>query len=98
MTGEKPYLEAVVAASDSDALERRTAVSVLCPHCQSQAIRRSMRRGMLETAILWLIPVRPFRCKDCDHRFYSRTRRIRFNRKVLRRASLGTRFSNPGRA
>jgi len=27
---------------------------------------------MLETAILRLIPVRPFRCKDCDHRFYSR--------------------------
>ena len=47
-------------------------MSVSCPHCQSKAIRRSMRRGMLETAILRLIPVRPFRCKDCDHRFYSR--------------------------
>ena len=46
---------------------------VSCPHCQSKAIRRSMRKGMLESTILRLIPVRPFRCKDCDHRFYSRT-------------------------
>lgn len=48
-------------------------MSVSCPYCQSKAIRRSMRRGMIESAILRLIPVRPFRCKDCDHRFYSRT-------------------------
>jgi uncharacterized protein YlaI len=48
-------------------------VSVSCPHCHSKAVRRSMRRGMIESAILRLIPVRPFRCKDCDHRFYSRT-------------------------
>jgi uncharacterized protein YlaI len=48
-------------------------VSVFCPYCQSKAVRRSVRRGMLELAILRLIPVRPFRCKDCDHRFYSRT-------------------------
>jgi uncharacterized protein YlaI len=48
-------------------------VSVFCPYCRSKAVRRSMRRGMLESAILRLIPVRPFRCKDCDHRFYSRT-------------------------
>lgn len=48
-------------------------MSVSCPHCHSKAIRRSMRRGMIESAILRLIPVRPFRCKDCDRRFYSRT-------------------------
>jgi ribosomal protein L37AE/L43A len=45
-------------------------VSVLCPHCQSKAIRRSKRRGVFESSILSLLPVRPFRCKDCDHRFY----------------------------
>lgn len=48
-------------------------MSVFCPYCQSKAVRRSMRRGMLELAILRLVPLRPFRCKDCDHRFYSRS-------------------------
>jgi len=48
-------------------------VSVSCPYCQSKAIRRSMRRGMIESVILRLILLRPFRCKDCDHRFYSWT-------------------------
>jgi hypothetical protein len=48
-------------------------VPVLCPHCQSKAIRRSRRRGMFESSVLSLIPVRPFRCKECDHRFYGLT-------------------------
>lgn len=70
---EDPHPFRMLEDRGCSAVERRTAVSVACPQCQSKAIRRSMRRGMLETAILWLIPVRPFRCKDCDHRFYSRT-------------------------
>jgi len=45
-------------------------VPVLCPHCRNKAIRRSKRRGMLESSLLSLIYVRPFRCKDCDYRFY----------------------------
>jgi hypothetical protein len=46
---------------------------VACPHCQSKAIRRSKRRGTFESTLLNLIPVRPFRCKDCYSRFYSLT-------------------------
>jgi hypothetical protein len=46
---------------------------VSCPHCRSRAIRRSKRKGTFETSILSLIPVRPFRCKECDHRFYGLT-------------------------
>jgi hypothetical protein len=45
-------------------------VRVFCPHCQSKDIRRSKRRGMFESSVLSLMPVRPFRCKDCDRRFY----------------------------
>lgn len=42
----------------------------VCPYCGSKAIRRSKRRGMVESS-LSLIWVRPFRCKDCDQRFYA---------------------------
>ncbi len=46
-------------------------MSVLCPYCRSKVIRRSKRRGVVESSILSLISVRPFRCKECDRRFYS---------------------------
>lgn len=46
---------------------------VSCPHCQSRVMRRSKRRGMFELSILSLVPVRPFRCMECDHRFYGLT-------------------------
>jgi len=42
----------------------------ICPRCQSAATQRSRRRGTLELALLDLLPVRPFRCRDCDRRFY----------------------------
>ena len=41
----------------------------LCPRCRSAATQRSRRRGVLE-ALLTFVPVRPFRCMDCDRRFY----------------------------
>jgi hypothetical protein len=41
------------------------------PTCSSKALRRSKRRGVFELTILRVIPVRPFRCRDCDRRFYS---------------------------
>ena len=46
---------------------------VTCPHCQSKALRRSKRRGLFESIVLSLTPLRPFRCKECDHRFYGLT-------------------------
>ena len=41
-----------------------------CPRCQSTATQRSRRRGVFELTLLGLLPVRPFRCRDCDRRFY----------------------------
>jgi hypothetical protein len=46
-------------------------VPTLCPHCHSKTIRRSKRRGLFELSLLSVIPVRPFRCDDCDRRFYA---------------------------
>ncbi len=42
-----------------------------CPRCKSRATVRSKRRGIFELTLLGLLPVRPFRCRDCDCRFYS---------------------------
>ena len=41
-----------------------------CPRCESDQIRRSKRRGLLERVPLTLIFVRPFRCRECRHRFF----------------------------
>lgn len=40
-----------------------------CPDCQSNEIRRSRRRGIIEMAVLPLLLLRPFRCKKCGCRF-----------------------------
>jgi DNA-directed RNA polymerase subunit RPC12/RpoP len=45
-------------------------VPVVCPHCNSKYIHRSKRRGIFELSVLSLVPIRPFRCEDCDRRFY----------------------------
>ena len=42
-----------------------------CPRCQSRATLRTKRRGIFELTLLGLLPVRPFRCRDCGCRFYS---------------------------
>lgn len=39
-----------------------------CPKCRSAATVRLHRQGVLE--MLVLLPVRPFRCMDCNRRFY----------------------------
>jgi hypothetical protein len=41
-----------------------------CPFCHGTRIHRSRRRGIYERRILSLIFVRPFRCEDCDFRFF----------------------------
>ena len=45
-------------------------MSLICPNCESKSVRRSQRKGAFETFVLKLTPVRPFRCRDCNHRFY----------------------------
>jgi len=41
-----------------------------CPNCGSSEIFRSHRRGAVERYLLRAIRVRPFRCVNCDARFY----------------------------
>ena len=42
-----------------------------CPQCRSIETSRSHRRGTVERYLLAVIGVRPFRCLNCDARFYS---------------------------
>ena len=43
-------------------------MSTRCSRCGSNSVRRSKRRGVIEKALS--IVVRPYRCRDCDHRFF----------------------------
>ena len=44
----------------------------VCPYCGSAEVFRSHRRGAVEKFLLRPIGVRPFRCVNCDARFYRR--------------------------
>jgi DNA-directed RNA polymerase subunit RPC12/RpoP len=44
-------------------------MSISCPSCSSPRIHRSRRKGFLESGLLTMLFVRPFRCEQCDHRF-----------------------------
>jgi hypothetical protein len=48
------------------ALNKRT-----CPHCRSLETSRSHRHGSVERFLLRVIGVLPYRCLDCDARFYA---------------------------
>lgn len=41
-----------------------------CPHCHSEQIYRSRRRGVIERRILTMVFMRPFRCNQCAFRFF----------------------------
>jgi hypothetical protein len=41
-----------------------------CPTCESHAIRRSARKGFVERVLLRITLVWPYRCDDCDTRFW----------------------------
>ena len=45
----------------------------VCPNCSSSEIFRSHRRGAMEKYLLRAVGVRPFRCVNCDARFYRRS-------------------------
>ncbi len=47
-----------------------------CPNCESSMIRRSMRRGFVERVFLRLTLVWPYRCDDCDLRFWGFQRQV----------------------
>lgn len=43
-----------------------------CPRCGCTAVYRSRRRGVIERHLLPAIQLRPYRCENCDSRFYMR--------------------------
>jgi hypothetical protein len=44
--------------------------SPLCPHCGGTATHRSRRRGLQEWALHHVLFKSPYRCQDCDERFF----------------------------
>jgi hypothetical protein len=57
-----------------------------CPLCGSQDVLRSRRRGILEWAVLLLLFLRPFRCRQCSARhmtFFFRPRRLKISRRAV---------------
>jgi hypothetical protein len=65
---------ASVLGSAISAVVRRTGIDMStkrnCPQCRSIDTSRSHRRGTVERYVLAIIGVRPFRCLNCDARFY----------------------------
>src|SRR5271167_5139906 len=41
-----------------------------CPVCESSSVRRSMRKGFVERVWFRFAFVWPYRCDDCDSRFW----------------------------
>jgi hypothetical protein len=48
-----------------------------CPKCGKEPVRRSKRNGFMEQ-VLSLAYVYPFRCEQCDHRFWALQWRVRY--------------------
>jgi len=46
-----------------------------CPACGSVHVRRSGRKNILERRILPVLSIHPYRCDECDTRFYGRVQR-----------------------
>lgn len=47
----------------------KALVPICCPDCQSDEIRRSKTRGSVES-LLAILRIRPYRCEECDYRFF----------------------------
>lgn len=45
-----------------------------CPNCGSSTAYRSRRIGAMEFVLHYVFFTSPYRCKDCEHRYY-RSRR-----------------------
>jgi len=43
---------------------------LICPRCQQESSRRSRRRGSRDY-LIGIFGLRPWRCRDCDNRFYA---------------------------
>lgn len=42
----------------------------ICPQCYGNSVRKSRRRGAMERILCALFLISPFRCEDCDHRYF----------------------------
>jgi hypothetical protein len=61
-----------------------------CPKCKREPVRRSKRNGFTEQ-VLSLVYIYPFRCEQCDYRFWALQFGVRYV-KVVR----GQRDPDPG--
>jgi ribosomal protein L37AE/L43A len=43
-----------------------------CPVCRSGAVNRSHLRGLFDKLLFLFFRVRPYRCQECDRRYYAR--------------------------
>lgn len=41
-----------------------------CPNCKHSSVYRSRRHGMFETILARILLLYPYRCQQCDARFY----------------------------
>ena len=55
----------------------------ICPYCKSTHVSRSARKGFFERVVIALFSLRPYRCKECEGRYYSFT----FLKKVPREST-----------
>ena len=60
-----------------------------CPVCSSHRIRRSRRLGLTEGFFLRLILRAPYRCGDCDVRFWNDSRNPLFRRQMKHHTIFG---------
>ena len=51
-------------------LAEAKANSLICPRCGGRATRRSHRKGLIELIAYYALFLSPYRCSDCDHRFF----------------------------
>jgi transposase-like protein len=43
-----------------------------CPWCGCTDVHRSRRRGLIDRGLNQLLRISPYRCEECDRRFYGR--------------------------
>ena len=41
-----------------------------CPRCSSRLVHKSRRRGLAEKVAYALLQISPYRCGECDHRYF----------------------------
>jgi hypothetical protein len=75
LCGDSGWDFASILGSAISSVVRRIGIDMStklnCPQCRSIETSRSHRRGTVERYLLAVIGVRPFRCLNCDARFYS---------------------------